>query len=111
MMTLHHGSGTGMTQAKSKTETLSFTASIDDSIVEWFIKDKNEIIKRLTSKGFRKAAVMDRARELGLSEQFLKWCALGNPDVALRACLGCGERFLSVGVQNRLCPRCKNKSP
>ena len=109
-MTPCNWSGNGMTQANAKTESLSFTASIDDSIVKWFLKDKNEIIKRLKSMGFRRAAIIDRARELGLSEQFLKWCSVSNPKVALRDCLGCAERFLSVGVQNRLCPRCKNRS-
>jgi hypothetical protein len=61
-------------------------------------------------RGFDREAVVERARELGLTEQFIKWCALSEPDVALRACLGCANRFLSVGVQNRLCPRCRTRS-
>jgi len=99
-----------MTQVSTKTEQPSFTASVDDRIVEWFVKDKDEIIKRLVNKGFERRDVIERARELGLSEQFLKKCSHGNPDVAMRICLGCSERFLSIGFQNRLCPRCRNRS-
>ena len=94
---------------KNKTAPASFSASIDRCIIEGFLADRRGMIEKLKSKGFSKSEIDDRARELGLSEQFLKACSVGNSDVALRTCLGCGERFLSIGFQNRLCPRCKNR--
>ncbi len=98
-----------MTSVKTKRESPLFTASIDKIIVKGFLADRRTAINELKTKGFTRNAILDRARELGLSDQFLKWCAVGKSDVALRNCLGCGERFLSVGFQNRLCPRCKNR--
>jgi len=97
------------TESAKMVEAPMFTASVDDSIIKGFLADRREMIKRLKCKGFTRNAILDRARHLGLSDQFVKWCSIGATDVALRNCLGCGERFLSVGFQNRLCPRCKNR--
>ena len=90
-------------------EAPAFSAALDDSIIKGFLTDRRRMIKTLKSKGFTRDEILERARHLGLSDQFVKWCSIGNSDVALRNCLGCGERFLSVGFQNRLCPRCKNR--
>ncbi len=99
-----------MVQARIKTLTRSFSATHDDWIVKSFLSGRKVVFASLERLGFSRIDIMNRARRLGLSDQFLKRCAVGNPDVAMRACLGCGERFLSVGVQNRLCLRCKNRN-
>ena len=99
-----------MTDTSSNPNVLSFTASVDDSIVDWLLNDRRESLDRLVRMGFRRSALLQRGRDLGLSEQFLKRCSVGNPSVALRNCLGCGERFLSIGMQNRMCPRCRHRT-
>jgi hypothetical protein len=86
----------------------SFTSTIDGVIVKGFLANQKAAIKKLKGMGFSRKAIINRAKELGLTDQFIKRCSVGNPDVALRTCLRCGERFLSLGFQNRLCPRCKN---
>jgi hypothetical protein len=45
----------------------------------------------------------------GFLENRRKKCSVGNHNVAMRDCLGCNARFLSMGVGNRLCPRCRNR--
>ncbi len=86
-----------------------FTYSIDGCIIKGFLENRRALFKKLRTMGFSRNAIIDRARELGLSDQFLKNCSVGNHDVAMRICLGCNERFLSIGVGNRLCPRCRNR--
>jgi hypothetical protein len=98
-----------MTTNLQETQPPAFTKAIDVCIVRGFMANRRAMISKLRAMGFSRSAIVDRARELGLSKQFLKRCAIGNPDVGLRNCLGCGDRFLSVGFQNRLCVRCKNK--
>jgi Fe2+ transport system protein FeoA len=87
----------------------SFTNSIDGCIIKGFLDNRRAMFKKLTTMGFSRNAIIDRARELGLSDQFIKKCSVGHHDVAMRTCLGCNERFLSMGVENRLCPRCRNR--
>ena len=87
----------------------AFTNSIDSWIIKGFLDNRRAMFKKLTTMGFTRNAIMDRARELGLSDQFIKKCSVGNHDVAMRTCLGCSERFLSMGVGNRLCHRCRNR--
>ena len=98
-----------MSRASRQAEQPVFSASIDDCIVAGFLTDRRATIRDLRARGFTRGQVLDRARQLGLSEQFIKACAIGNAAVALRPCLRCNERFLSVGVQNRLCHRCKTR--
>ncbi|HOX44372.1 MAG TPA: hypothetical protein PK668_12285 [Myxococcota bacterium] len=86
-----------------------FTLDIDGCIVRGYLSNRRAMLRELAGQGYSRSAVLHRARELGLSAQFVKWCAIGKPDVALRACLGCGTPFVSVGVHNRLCPRCRHK--
>jgi hypothetical protein len=86
-----------------------FTLDIDDCIVRGYLSNRRAMLRELAGQGYSRSAVLHRARELGLSAQFVKWCAIGKPDVALRACLGCGVSFVSVGSHNRLCPRCRHK--
>jgi len=88
---------------------VAFNSSIDGTIIKGFLENRRAMFKKLATMGFTRSAVMDRAKELGLSEQFLKKCSVGNHDVAMRTCLGCNARFLSMGVGNRLCPRCRNR--
>lgn len=88
---------------------VAFTNSIDGTIIKGFLENRRAMFKKLTTMGFSRSAILDRAKELGLSDQFLKKCSVGNHNVAMRDCLGCNARFLSMGVGNRLCPRCRNR--
>jgi len=97
------------TMSPAKSGALSFSASIDRFIIEGFIEDQRNMFKKLRTMGFSKSSVMNRAKQLGLSDQFVKKCSVGDHKVAMRNCLGCNAHFLSVGFQNRLCPRCKNR--
>ncbi len=97
-----------MLEEQDGAEGPKFSAAIDNAIIKGFINDRASMFKKLKAKGFTKNAILDRAKHLGLSDQFLKWCNIGNPNVALRTCLQCGKRFLSVGIQNRLCGNCKD---
>lgn len=99
-----------MKTEKSKSESPRFSSTVDGNIVDGFLGDTTGMVDRLESLGFSRESIFHRARQLGLTDQFIKRCAIGNPDVALRSCLGCGERFLSVGIQNRLCNRCRARS-
>jgi len=87
----------------------AFTSSIDGTIIKGFLENRRAMFKKLTTMGFTRTAILDRAKELGLSDQFIKKCSVGNHKVAMRTCLGCNSRFLSMGVGNRLCPRCRNR--
>lgn len=87
----------------------AFTNSVDRTIIKGFLENRRAMFKKLATMGFTRSAVLDRAKELGLSDQFVKKCSVGNHKVAMRTCLGCNARFLSMGVGNRLCPRCRNR--
>lgn len=87
-----------------------FTDSIDGDIISGFLANRRILLRKLRNLGFRRIDIIERAKKLGLSDQFLKKCAVGKCDVAMRPCLGCNESFLSMGFQNRLCPRCRNRS-
>jgi hypothetical protein len=98
-----------MKDEQDKTETPRFSLAIDGMIIEWFLSNRESMLNKLMAMGYSSSEISDRAKQLGLSEQFAKRCSVGNADVALRKCLKCGERFLSVGIQNRLCNRCKGR--
>jgi hypothetical protein len=87
----------------------AFDNSIDGCIIRGFLDNRRAMFKKLITLGFTRNAILDRAKELGLSDQFLKKCSVGSHDVAMRTCLGCNDSFLSMGVGNRLCPRCRNR--
>ena len=95
--------------ASANNTARAFTSSIDGTIIKGFLENRRAMFKKLGSMGFTRSAILDRAKELGLSDQFLKKCSVGNHKVAMRICLGCNARFLSMGVGNRLCPRCRNR--
>jgi hypothetical protein len=99
-----------MTVEQHATEAPRFTLALDDLILDGFFKNQNVMFRKLTSMGFSRTEVIDRAKQLlGLSNQFLKRCTIGHPAVALRKCLNCAETFLSLGFHNRLCNRCKGR--
>lgn len=87
-----------------------FSIAIDDMIIDGFFDDLAAMLRKMRNLGFSRDEIMDRTRILGLSRQFVKQCTLMKSDVALRECLGCSERFLSAGVGNRMCKRCKGRS-
>jgi hypothetical protein len=98
-----------MTEEGNKMETPRFSLGLDGLIIDGFFKNQIMMFRKLKAMGFSKNEIIDRVKQLGLSEQFVKRCAVGHPDVAQRKCLRCSDVFLSVGFQNRLCSRCKGR--
>jgi hypothetical protein len=52
------------------------------------------------------ASVREHAHALGLTWGFIKQCRLSGSRPAMRTCIKCDARFLSSGVDNRLCRHC-----
>lgn len=63
----------------------------------------------LLRAGVGEAAVRARARDLGLSKEFIKNCRLSDSRPGMRVCIRCDARFLSTGVHNRLCRHCPRR--
>jgi hypothetical protein len=92
-----------------KGEAVSFTPEVDKWIIEGFLGDRASMLKELSEAGFDRRAIFERAKELGLTDEFIKQCHLTGVDVALRKCLRCDEIFASMGPHNRICRRCQGK--
>jgi hypothetical protein len=96
-----------MSDEKNDAQAVRFSPAHDGLIIDGFLTGKMEMFRKLMALGFSRDEIVERAKQFGLSKQFIKRCGIGRPDVALRECLRCSELFLSVGFQNRLCNRCK----
>jgi len=86
-----------------------FTLEIDQRIVRGFLDNKEATLRELVEAGFTRSAVLDRAGKLGLTGDFLTRHRVNRDDVSVRRCLNCDEVFLSLGLQNRLCNRCRKR--
>ena len=101
-----------MSDNQQKRGTVSFTPEIDKRIIEGFLGDREAMMKELSMAGFDRRAILERARNLGLSDQFIKNFhrrGIDVGDIAVRLCLGCNEPFASMGPHNRMCRRCQVK--
>ena len=101
-----------MADNKSKGGTVSFTPAIDKRIIEGFLGDREAMINELSRSGFNRPRIPERARNLGLSDHFIKnfhRSGTDVADVAVRRCLKCNEPFASMGPHNRMCRRCQVK--
>lgn len=98
-----------MTDEQEKMDSPRFSLAVDDQIIDGFFGDQEAMFRRMKALGFSRDEIMDRTKYLGLSRQFIKRWHIERSDVAMRICLGCSERFLSAGFQNRLCSRCRNR--
>ena len=101
-----------MSDNQQKREAVSFTPEIDKRIIKGFLGDREAMINELSRSGFHRRAILERARNLGLSDHFIKNFHRSGTDVgdvAVRRCLGCNEPFASMGPHNRMCRRCQVK--
>ena len=101
-----------MSDRQQEIETVSFTPEIDKRIIEGFLGDREAMINELSRSGFNRPRILERARNLGLSDHFIKNFHRSGTDVgdvAVRLCLGCNEPFASMGPHNRICRRCQVK--
>lgn len=96
-----------MEDKMSGVENLPFTPKVDKRIIEGFLGNRGAMMEELSKAGFSRRAVLERAKELGLTDNFVKQCRLSGVDVALRQCLRCDEIFASMGPHNRICRRCQ----
>lgn len=91
-------------------ENCSFTPETDKRIIEGYIGGRAAMVKELSRLGFSRDAIVERAKVLGLTDNFVKQCRLAGVDIAVRTCLRCDETFASIGPYNRICQRCKRGS-
>ena len=101
-----------MSDRQKKKGTDSITPAIDKRIIEGFLVDREAMMKELSMAGFDRPRILERARNLGLSDHFIKNFHRSGTDVgdvAVRRCLGCNEPFASMGPHNRMCRRCQVK--
>jgi hypothetical protein len=80
-------------------------APTDQRIVDSLIAGDDQL-RELARDGVSEAAIRERARELGVTWEFIKQCRLSGSRPAIRACMRCDASFLSSGIENRLCRRC-----
>jgi hypothetical protein len=88
---------------------MEWTSGIDQKIIDGFLNDENLAVRELEKAGFPEEEVRERARELGLTKEFVKRCRLSGMRAGMRRCVNCDRLFLSAGPHNRLCPRCPKK--
>lgn len=53
--------------------------------------------------------VLQRGRQLGITDRFIKECRLSGTRPAVRRCVKCDVGFLSSGIHNRVCQRCRSR--
>lgn len=63
----------------------------------------------LLRAGVDESVVRARARELGVSKEFIKHCRLTDSRPGMRVCVRCDAKFLSTGVHNRMCRQCSRR--
>lgn len=79
---------------------------LDQRIVESLAADDANLIGELARSGVSEASIRARGRALGMTWEFIKQCRLSGSRPAMRVCMRCDARFLSAGIENRLCRRC-----
>ena len=98
-----------MGSRQSRKSQPSFSLEIDRRIIKGLLVDQEATLRELAKAGFPRSVVLDRAGKLGLTSDLLKRHRLERLDVSVRRCLNCDETFLSLGMQNRLCSRCRKR--
>ena len=78
----------------------------DRQIIEALMREDTLPPWLFSRVGVDEKAIRARARELGMSKEFIKNCRLSGSLPAMRACIRCDATFLSSGIHNRLCRRC-----
>ncbi len=80
--------------------------TVDQRIIEALVAHDSPHFKELTDQGVSRESIRAHARNLGLTDRFIKECRLTGSRPAMRVCVKCDTRFLSSGIHNRLCRRC-----
>ncbi len=93
---------------KRKKSDLVFTPKIDKQIIEGLLENREYLFAELERDNFNKSVILQRASELGMSEDMGQKYQKGKIDAAARLCLRCNRYFASIGKNNRLCRRCCN---
>jgi hypothetical protein len=92
-----------MSEKKAKRATAD-PAEIDQRIIEAYVDDPRSLGKLIP--GLSDADVRRRAAEIGLTREVVRDARLFGAPLAMRTCVRCDRKFLSIGPQNRLCRRC-----
>lgn len=82
------------------------TARIEQRMVESMVSDDTKLFRELERRGVSEATVRAHARAIGMTWEFIKQCRLSESRPGMRVCINCDVRFLSSGIDNRLCRRC-----
>ena len=90
-------------------ETAWSNPDLDARIIEALVAEDTLPEALLLQAGVAEAIVRARARDLGLSKEFIKNCRLSESRPGMRVCIRCDTRFLSSGVHNRLCRHCPRR--
>ena len=96
-------SGTPLVAAPTPTWT---SPELDQQIIDVFVAHDGAL-GTVSFDGISESSIRERARVLGLTKVFTKNCRRGGSRAAVRVCIKCDERFLSSGIHNRLCTRCR----
>ncbi len=86
---------------------VNFTPELDERILRGLVEDEVELLREMGEHGHPPPIVRARAAHLGLTDQIVLRCRLAGTCPSMRECLACERRFLSTGVQHRLCKRCR----
>jgi hypothetical protein len=89
------------------TPDVRFTRDIDRRIIDGYLRDLRAMVEELGRAGISKEAILRRGEALGVTKDALASGELGPQRAAARECLCCDRTFLSFGIQNRLCRRCR----
>jgi hypothetical protein len=82
---------------------------LDQRIIEMLVAEDGTLIEELSRGGLNEESVRAQARELGMTNEFIKQCRLSGSRPAMRRCIACDASFLSSGIDNRLCRRCPRR--
>ena len=104
------GVGFGIGSKQRSLSSVAISPEIDKRIIEGYLTNREEMFEELGRVGFAKQAIIDRAGTLGLSASFVSKSRAGGVNPTVRRCLCCDQSFVSLGPQNRLCNRCRNRS-
>lgn len=82
---------------------------IDRRIIEGYLQDPRSMIEELGQAGIAKEEIIRRGAALGVTPAVLSVEEPGRSGLAARVCLRCDQAFLSLGIHNRLCRRCRGR--
>lgn len=95
--------------ASPSPEATKYSRALDRRIIEGYLHDPRAMFEALGRAGVAAEQIMRRGVTLGVTPALLD---LQEPEcsaLAARECLCCERPFLSVGIHNRLCRRCRGR--